>query len=188
MSSLPTVASLPLQGTARCRYGSQGACQRHSTGAEVALLCSQPGFSPGSPGIANALSDVPIPAGHDVAFAVCGQRSRPGTERRALGPERLHAPAQALGRLRSLCPGRPDPPSSGVRHRHRDRGRKRSAGHRRSGPSHPIRDAPAFQEGYRRQPAPRTPGCTDVGPFRHVIARNGAYHAGRPRRLHHRLA
>src|SRR5258706_7017986 len=76
----------------------------------------------GSPGTANALSDLSIPAGHDVAFPGAGQRGGSGTERRALGPERLHATAQARGGLRSLCARGPDPPPPGIRHRQRDGG------------------------------------------------------------------
>ena len=75
-----------------------------------------------------------------------------------------------------------------LRHRERHRRQRGGGGDGGGGRRHALRHAAAFQEGRHPGAAARAGGGAAVGPFRDAAARHRAHHAGRARRLHHRLA
>ena len=138
----------------------------------------------------NDANDVPSlsePHGPDVAVA---ERGRGGAEISQSGATgRVRQIVRAAGRfartdlalLADLC-------AAGLRHRQGAGRQSGAGGHRGSHLRHPVRLAPALQEGEFAGAAADVAGGADVRPFRDAVARHGQDAAAGPRRLHHRLA
>ena len=103
-----------------------------------------------------------------------------------LGDRRRTAPPRRG--VRSPRARRPHASASRLRCRQREDGRSAGGRARRSRVHHAVRDAAAIPQGRRGRAAARAARRADVGAFRHAAARDRAHDAGRPRRLHHRLA
>ena len=136
----------------------------------------------------NALSGVSGAFRHHGAGAGPGQHGCEFGGRQAERFAAAVAAQQSHRRLRVDRARRLDPCAAALRHRQRHGGQPRGGGQRRGGRLDAVRHAAAFQEGHRPGAAARAADRAAVRTFRHTVARHRAYHAGRARRLHHRLA
>ncbi|MNT19634.1 hypothetical protein D3C72_1549020 [compost metagenome] len=168
----------------RClaRGTAQSACQARANGIYIAAWGHQ---NHGGP--SHAVLRVPDLRGHHTAGMHAGGTGRGNACRPSQG-ERLRCRTHAARRLRDRRARAPDAPSSGLRHRQRDGCRPAGAGHRGSGAAHAVLLFAALPPTRHQRPAARAAGGADVRPLCHAVARHGADHAGRPRRLYHRLA